>query len=1076
VTNRHPFSNVVPRLRSTHVPRPRVTTLLSEIPDFPVTVVKAGGGYGKTTAVGNYVQRNDLQTEWLTLREDDRYGARFVERMGQTVLPADVPDIEREKVLAAGNSPVTWLASAQWMGELIATFVHDECIFVLDDFHVVDDDVPVLQWIDVWLKHLPPNAHVVFVTRTSPTLTYLESLINRGEVLWVRERELAFTADEVGLLFHDGPINDSSHIINRNESRWLVQRTGGMAMVLSMLLRDWRQHGDFARLQEALQEHTSIQEQVGRLFVYNLAPRYQEALLKTCVFTTLHPALCDEVLNRKDSAKLLLDMERKGYLTISEDGNTYELHPLVREYLGKSLSLADREELAERAIAWHLLRGEESKAIPYLFSLSDDNRVVAALVAYIPAYLLRGEVSTVQGWLERLPPRVVATHAGLLVARAEVDRQANRFAQAIQNYDAAYALAERQADQRMLAQVEMGRARLYLDTVQPGPAAHYIRQARHWVGQSDTSLRYSGLQLEFENCINQGRIVRAKRIGRALTSLPGAELPNNNSEVRLLLRCGEIQKVISVLKPRISSDLVGGRNALSHREATLLLALMYAMYGDAKRAKEQALRGHGVGHSLSAPFVSAVGQIRLGHAEHLLHPLGEAALTAYQGAISSMDEMEVPRGKAEALLGLCLAHGHRHQFGLAKSYAEQGIAISERAGDTWMANLVRLAYAQVAVVNAAFDVANHETTIALAAFTECGDKFLETCSRLWRSVARFHLAAGGGSESNESPSGWSADFAATLTAIERHDWQFLLERPTLCGVHDVQSLVPLLQRHRTEPTIGQLATRYLRGLQSESIDNHPGYTLRVQTLGRFVVWRGFTEMTRRDWQREKARQLFQFLLTHRHTLLHREEICERLWGDIDADTAERDFKVALTVLSSAIEPTKPGRGPSSFVVREGSLYGLTNHPMLLVDRDEFIQTIRDAELEPDVERRQSLLAEALSMYHGQYLSEVVYETWCDAERDKLQRLFIQAALSYAKLCFDAQRYAEVIMACERIHELDVTWEEAYLWLMRTYAAQFNRSMVMHTYRTCERVLQQELGINPMDTTSAAYRAMLGSDA
>jgi len=1066
VTNRHPDTHAVPRLRSTHVPRPRITTLLSEIPDFPVTVVKAGAGYGKTTAVGNYVERSELRAEWLTLREDDQYGARFVERMGQTVLPADVPDIERDKVVAAGHSPLTWLASAERMGELIATFVHDECIFVLDDFHVVDEDLPVLQWIDVWLKNLPPNAHVVFVTRTRPSLTELESLTNRGEVLLVRERELAFTLDEVGFLFHNGPMNDSSHTINRDQARWLVQRTGGMAMVLSMLLRDWRQHGIFTRLQETLEEHMSIQEQVGRLFVYDLVPLYKEVLLKTCVFTTLHPELCNEVLGRKDSAKLLLYMERKGYLTIAEDEHTYKLHPLVREYLEKSLSVSEREQMAEYAIAWHLMRGEESRAIPYLFSLRNESRVVEALVTYIPAYLQRGEVSTVQGWLERLAPRVVDANAGLLVARAEVARHANRFAESIQNYHAAYAIAERQSDNRMLAQVEMGRAQLFLDTIQPEPAAAHIRQARRWVGRSDTPLRYRILQLAFENSINQGRIARAKRIQRALTTLPGAELPNNNSEIRLHLRCGEIQRVISALKPRISIDMVGGRNALSHREATLLLALMYAMCGDATRAKEQALRGHGVGHSLSAPFVSAVGRIRLGHAEHLLNPLGDAALMAYQDAISSMDEMEVPRGKSEALLGLCLAHGFRHQFGLARSYAEQGIAIAERAGDIWMVNLVRAAYVQVAVVNEAFDVAVRESSIAIAAFAQCGDKFLETCSRLWRSIAWFHLADGR----------WKEDFAETLAAVELHEWQFLLERPTLCGVRDVQSLVPLLQNQRTESRGHRLAFRYLHGLDSESNDNHPGYTLRVQTFGRFVAWRSFTEMARRDWQREKARQLFQFLLTFRHTLLHREEICERLWGDTDADTAERDFKVALTVLSSAIEPSKSGRGSSSFVVRHGSFYGLTSKPMLLVDRDEFIRTIHDAEMEPDVERCQGLLAEAMSLYQGQYLSEVKYETWCDAERDRLQLLFIKAALRHAELCFVGQRYADVIFTCERILELEPAWEEAYVWLMRTYAGQYNRSMVMHTYRTCERVLRQELGIQPMDTTLAEYRSILGVDA
>ncbi len=928
-----PSEHTIPKLRSTNVPRPRILTLLSEIPDFPITVVKAGAGYGKTTAVGNYVQQCELQVGWLTVRDADRFGARFAERVGQAVLPPALPESEWERVISAAHSPLTWLLSAQWMGELVSTFVHDERIFVLDDFHLVDEDAPILQWVDEWLRCLPPNVHVVFVTRTQPALSYLESLADRGDVLWVRERDLAFTELEVGFLYHAGLPGGKQSTLEEGQVRWLVQRTGGMAMVLSMLLRDWRQHGKFARLQQALEEHASIQEQVGRLFLLGLPPRDRDILQETCVFTTLHPALCDEVRGLNDSSYLLGDLERRGYLTVTEDGQAYELHPLVRHYLAKSLTDEARERLAERAISWHLQRGEESRAILYLFSLRDESRMVEALFRYIPAYLARGEVSTVQGWLDRLPARTINRNAALLITRAEINRHINSFSEALTNYQDAYGLAERRGDRQMLAQVEMGRARLYLDTIQP--AQIHLWRARSWVAREERSMRINILQLAFENSINQGRIQRAKRLQRALTTLPGATLPNNNSDVRLLLRCGEIQSVISALKPRISVDPVGGRNALSHREATLLLSLMYAMQGDSDKARAQALRGHGVGQSLSAPFVSAVGLIRLGHAEHLANPLSDAALSAYQEAMGSMDEMEVPRGKSEALLGLCLAHGYRRQLALARTYAQQGIDLAERAGDIWMANLVRAAHGQVQVVNEQYDAAVRDLTDAVVTFRRCGDPFLETACYLWRAIARFYAEDGD----------WQDDLSLVLKSVEAHDWPFLLQKPTLCGVRDVQMLVPLLQQHRSKSTTRGLAVHHLHALSSADIEHHPGYTLRVQTLGNFLVRRGFIEISRRDWQREKARQLFQFLLTHRDTLLHREEICERLWGELNPDAAERDFKVAMTVLSSVIEPHKPGRGLSSFIVRQGSLYGLCKHPMLSVDRDEFLQTLRDAETE-----------------------------------------------------------------------------------------------------------------------------------
>ncbi|MBC6369256.1 hypothetical protein DDT91_20910, partial [Algoriphagus sp. AK58] len=68
-------------------------------------------------------------------------------------------------------------------------------------------------------------------------------------------------------------------------------------------------------------------------------------------------------------------------------------------------------------------------------------------------------------------------------------------------------------------------------------------------------------------------------------------------------------------------------------------------------------------------------------------------------------------------------------------------------------------------------------------------------------------------------------------------------------------------------------------------EHHPGYTLRLRTLGAFQAWRGRQEITRREWRREKARQLLQLFITHRGRLLQREQILDLLWPDADPENA-----------------------------------------------------------------------------------------------------------------------------------------------------------------------------------------------
>lgn len=359
-----------------------------------------------------------------------------------------------------------------------------------------------------------------------------------------------------------------------------------------------------------------------------LSQEQQAFLRRVSVFSAIDPDLCDGALGRRGSARILAELERRGHLLLAEDGRGYELHPLVREALMAEADADDRRSLVEYAIRWYSDRGDLDRALRYVFALEDDRRIAEWLLPHIPGHLERGRVSTVQDWLERLPEEVVRASPDLLWARAEVARHVNRYQEAEAYFDAATFIALDQHDTRALAQVELGLARLYLDTIQPAQAAVHIHKARTYVAREDVPLRIAIVQLAFENSINQGRWRRAERLLMALRRM-GAGPPDNNSDARFLLRTGRLHAVVSLLQSRADTDPADGRTALSHREATLLLALVYAMLGEADEARQQADRAHRIGHALQSPFVSAVGFIRLGHALHLLDPLSDAALRSW---------------------------------------------------------------------------------------------------------------------------------------------------------------------------------------------------------------------------------------------------------------------------------------------------------------------------------------------------------------------------------------------------------------------------------------------------------------
>jgi two-component SAPR family response regulator len=246
--------------------------------------------------------------------------------------------------------------------------------------------------------------------------------------------------------------------------------------------------------------------------------------------------------------------------------------------------------------------------------------------------------------------------------------------------------------------------------------------------------------------------------------------------------------------------------------------------------------------------------------------------------------------------------------------------------------------------------------------------------------------------------------------------------------------------------------------------------LRVQTLGRFSVWRGEDIVPESDWGREKARRLFQYLLTYRRQHLPKERIAGELWPELDADRADRDFKVALNALQSSLEPNRPARTPSSYITRLGASYGLSPEAPIALDVTEFEDGIAAGAAAEKRSQAQAIdgYRQALGLYHGEYLPDAIYEDWSSAERERLAALYLTSAGRLARLLLEAGEFIEAIDWSQKVLAADNCWEEAYRLLMRAHVANGNRPPAIRTYRRCQETLADELGLEPMTETTQLF--------
>ncbi|MBN1262077.1 MAG: transcriptional regulator [Anaerolineae bacterium] len=1098
-----PFENLV--IRSQLLPpqapknllrRPRLEAQLAAILHYPVTLVQAGTGYGKSTALAAL----DDQVRplfWYTITEPDRDPLLFLVHL-LSAFNRDGMQLGTEALrnLAASGSRVAIQALTPLLNTLTGALT-TEAVLVLDDYHLVDDIAEIGALVERLIDYRPPRLHIVIATRRSPPLSGLVRWRVKDQLLTLSNADLAFTAEEIQSLFRE-----TYHVpLSPPLAETLTAITEGWGIALQMIRQSL--YTGHASLESILARPYATLEGLFDYLAQDVLARQpghvQDFLLATSVLREMDPQTCNTLLGIEDSAKILEQLHANGLFVVAVNPNDSHLprygpvripptpapsgitttlqetsiyryhrlfHDFLREQLGKTPERPGR--LHRQAADYYLYKGRHEDAVFHLMEAQALTEAARCLKDLGRKMVRAGRLETLAGWIHALPPDILETHPFLLVYLGDIARLHSRFDEALGWYRQAEQRFRTQGDQSGIGRALRGQARVYLDTVNPSEAEHLLQAAlRLSDGQEDREARARLMELMAENRLNLGSPEESESLLAQARELRDegpseAELP-----VRVLLRTGQLEQARRVLEKRaVIEEQIPVLRPRAHRETLLLLALILALQGEAEQAYHYAVEGSKRGQMLQSPFITAVGYMRQGHAWLIRDTevgYTEANL-CYQEAIRLSDTLAVPRLKVEAYWGLCRSHGFRGAIQEAEKAAELGLAIAKPAGDEWIAALIRASLGSSYVLNAQHDAAAHWLQRAYDGFHSCGDPYGEAVSRLWQCLLWWET-------------GESIHLEHALNdlcqLVRENGYEYLFTHNTLQGPTDMRRVLPILLHARTAPKRRAYAEQLLALMGFPDLELHPGYQLRVRTLGPFQLWRGAEEVLPQEWRRENARSLFQVLVTFRGQMLDRDQIVEMLWPGLDPDTALRDFKVALSTLFKVLEPERNRGAPSAYVTRDGTLYGLRPGADVWVDADSFEAAINagNTALEHGLAAAQDGITHyrrALALYAGDYLSEYPYDDWCSEERERLLTQFLRMADRLAQIYAERDEWKETLEVCQAILAQDDCWERAYRLMMIAYNSLGNRTQALRTYRRCVERLQDELGIEPAPETTALY--------
>ncbi|GHO65155.1 helix-turn-helix transcriptional regulator [Ktedonobacter sp. SOSP1-52] len=423
-----------PRLPLALVERSHLFAKLDAWRSHQLTLVWAPAGFGKTTLVNSWLaerqaHRAIARTAWVSLEKNDNGPIHFwcsLIRACQT-WHKEIG----ETALAHLRSTLQPPFASVPLRTILTTFLNDLAtqegpgILVLDEYHVITDS-RLHEAMAFFLEHLPPQLHVVILTRSEPPFP-LARWRAQGSMQEFAPADLRFsTLETATFLQHITGSAPSEQTIAHLETLlqgWpaglrLLSLTGHMMpeRVERYLttLHGWQYLDSYRR--------QLLDYFVGEILTTQPEP-LQRFLLQTSELPLLTGPLCDAVTGRQQSASLLETLERAGLFleALDEAEAWYRYHSLwasaMRLEARRRLGEEALHTVAQQASHWYEQHARPGEAIEAALCSQDTERATQ-LIERFGASGQRYELHTLRGWLEQIPDAVVKAHPTLCLYAA----------------------------------------------------------------------------------------------------------------------------------------------------------------------------------------------------------------------------------------------------------------------------------------------------------------------------------------------------------------------------------------------------------------------------------------------------------------------------------------------------------------------------------------------------------------------------------------------------------------------------------------------------------------------------------
>jgi LuxR family transcriptional regulator, maltose regulon positive regulatory protein len=407
----------------------------------PVITVVAPPGYGKSTLLAQWARQLG-RVAWVSCEHSDNDPVALWSHVLAALDRIEPVSAQAAALLAASGGEVDIVPRlVTYMSAM-----RQPVAVVLDHFELVTSPKCTTSIAEFALR-VPEDWRLALASRDTVPIPVSRLRVAR-QIVEIGMDHLAMSTDEAAAL-----LRGAGATVSAAETKELVRRTEGWPAGLYLAALAIKS-GAPATGFSFTGDDRLVDDYLRSELLARLSPSQARFLVRTAILDQMSGPLCDAVLGRKGSARMLEELERHNLLVVPLDrrGEAYRYHHLLRELLLAELRRDDPEivsELHSRAATWYEENGMGESAVGHADAARDTDRAARLVLQLMQPVWASGRVETVRGWMELLDkrPRVpyyaaIAAHGAPIFALLGRAPEAERWVSVAESFPASGSLPD----------------------------------------------------------------------------------------------------------------------------------------------------------------------------------------------------------------------------------------------------------------------------------------------------------------------------------------------------------------------------------------------------------------------------------------------------------------------------------------------------------------------------------------------------------------------------------------------------------------------------------------------------------